>query len=109
EPTEALGRGDRGVRENGGGDGGGHARVLVGRHVSANARTAPWTPQAPAYGCPAPASGVNPRLPRRATRTGGRGAQALARHSPPPLPTCEVSRGDEGAFRGRSRRKWVAR
>ncbi len=60
EPAEALGRGDRSVRENGGGDGGGHARVLVGRHVSANARTAPWTPQAPAYA--------------------GRGARALAGH-----------------------------
>jgi hypothetical protein len=38
-------------------------------------------PQALAYGYPAPASGVNTRLPRRATRNGERGARALRRAS----------------------------
>src|SRR5439155_13623912 len=58
------------------------------------------TPPTPTYGCPARASGVNPRLPCRATRNGRRGSCALGRHSPPARLACVASRGDEGALRG---------
>src|SRR5438128_2868807 len=61
------------------------------RHVAgqgaADARFAPRTPQAARLRVPAPASGVNPRLPRRATRGGGRGLQALHGASAMPFAT----------------------